>query len=148
MQHRIPVAVNLFAKGMGGIPPDCLGCLSQAESVEHVFLKCHLAKDIWRAVSLWTGCDVTSFESVSQLVQVADEPTTVSGRRVLKAIIFVSLWLIWKQRNVRTFRHRSLSSEAVMEETMINLYGWIKNRSTLKDSVWLDWVKSPIYVMG
>ncbi|XP_076944730.1 uncharacterized protein LOC143615505 [Bidens hawaiensis] len=117
MQHRIPVAANLIARGMGSIPSDCLGCVLEAESVEH-------------------------------LVQVADEPYTVSGRRVLKAIILVLLWFIWKQRNARTFRHRSLSTEALMEEIMINLYVWIKNRSTCKEIVWLDWNKSPIYVMG
>ncbi|XP_076944135.1 uncharacterized protein LOC143614638 [Bidens hawaiensis] len=148
MQHRIPVAANLIARGMGSIPSDCLGCVLEAESVEHVFLICHRAKDIWRAVSLWIGCDVTGFKSFLQLVQVADEPYTVSGRRVLKAIILVLLWFIWKQRNARTFRHRSLSTEALMEEIMINLYVWIKNRSTCKEIVWLDWNKSPIYVMG
>ncbi|XP_076913955.1 uncharacterized protein LOC143572782 [Bidens hawaiensis] len=143
LQHRVPVAVNLLARGMSSVPPNCLCCVSVEESVNHVFLDCSRAKEIWRAVSIWSGYDVTGFESLSQLVQVAE----FMGRRILKAIIFVSMWFIWKQRNARTFVHRGLSTYAIMEEIILNLFGWIKSRSSYKDIVWLDWINSPLSVV-
>ncbi|XP_076937334.1 uncharacterized protein LOC143604882 [Bidens hawaiensis] len=144
LQHRVAVAVNLLARGMSSVSPNCLCCLSVEESVNHVFLDCSRAKEIWRAVSMWSGYDVTGFKSLSQLVQVAEEPINVMGRRILKASIFVSMWFIWKQRNARTFDHRRLSTDAIMEEIMLNLFGWIKSRSSNKEIAWLDWINSPL----
>ncbi|XP_076931961.1 uncharacterized protein LOC143597314 [Bidens hawaiensis] len=70
---RIPVAVNLISRGMVSVPPECHTCVSVYESMDHVFLECKRAKEVWRAVSLWCGWDITGFESIDQLVDVERE---------------------------------------------------------------------------
>jgi len=53
LQNRIPVAVNLVARGLNSILSICSFCRSSDKSSVHVFLECPKAKEVWRAISLW-----------------------------------------------------------------------------------------------
>ncbi|XP_076919047.1 uncharacterized protein LOC143579700 [Bidens hawaiensis] len=140
----IPVAINLIAKGLNSIYPECSRCHSAPETSAHVFLDCPREKEVWRAVSLWCHWDLTGFDSFGQLLEVAKQPDDNLGRRILGSIIYSSIWFIWRQRNAKLFNNGISSTLFTMEEIMTNLFGWIKNRSGHKDIVWLDWIKAPL----
>ncbi|XP_076912042.1 uncharacterized protein LOC143570226 [Bidens hawaiensis] len=142
--NRIPVAVNLLARGLVSISRSCTICTLSDESSDHVFLDCVRAKQVWRAVSLWCGWDLTAFGSIDQLLEEASHSSSHLRKRILKAIIYSSIWSIWKQRNAKTFSGRAFNTEFVLEEIKTNLYGWIKHRSPHKKIIWQDWIVSPL----
>ncbi|GKA42376.1 RNA-directed DNA polymerase, eukaryota, reverse transcriptase zinc-binding domain protein [Tanacetum coccineum] len=60
---RLPTRLNLSLKGLEITSIECPICNIGMESVDHVFLGCELALNIWRLVRVWTDIDMPSFSS-------------------------------------------------------------------------------------
>ncbi|XP_076943884.1 uncharacterized protein LOC143614282 [Bidens hawaiensis] len=120
LQNRILVAPNLIAREMSSLSSDCRAYVSVAESMEHVFLDCDRAKDIWRVLSVWCGWDLTGLSTFDHLLAVAEESHLRTDRHLLKEIIYSSLWFIWKPKNELIFKTRSLSTDFLVEEIQRN----------------------------
>nr|GEU63742.1 RNA-directed DNA polymerase, eukaryota, reverse transcriptase zinc-binding domain protein [Tanacetum cinerariifolium] len=115
-----PYAANLSLRDLDIPSIVCPMCNDVVEAVDHVFLGCDLARDVWRLVRRWTNLDMPSFSSwfdcfqwfedwrasrdvkdkalvfLVQFYQVADQAQDHSGRRFL---YFMVAYLV-------TFRNR------------------------------------------
>ncbi|XP_076925800.1 uncharacterized protein LOC143588760 [Bidens hawaiensis] len=110
----------------------------------NTFLDCTRAKAIWRLISLWGGWDFTGLDSFEHLLGVTVEPQSKMRRRLLLAIIYSTLWFIWKQRNEKVFKARALSIAFTVDEIKRSLFGWFKLRSKYKEVDWSVWTDSPL----
>ncbi|XP_076882089.1 uncharacterized protein LOC143530430 [Bidens hawaiensis] len=143
--NRIPVTVNLLARGLISISRSCSFCSLSDEFSDHVFLDCVGTKQVWRTVSLRCGWDLTALWSIEQLLEEASHSSSHSRKRILKAIIYSSIWSIWKQRNAETLSGRAFNREFVLEEIKTNLYGSIKHISPHKEIIWQHWIVSTLH---
>ncbi|XP_076948890.1 uncharacterized protein LOC143621316 [Bidens hawaiensis] len=142
LQNKIPVAPNLIARGMPLLSSNCRVCALEVESTKHVFLDCSRAKA--RLTSLWCGWDFTGLDSFEHLLGVLVELQSKSRRRLLLAIIYSTLWFIWKQRDEKVFKARAITIAFTVEEIKRSLFGWFKLRTKHKDVDWSVWADSPL----
>ncbi|KAF5761553.1 putative RNA-directed DNA polymerase [Helianthus annuus] len=144
LQNKIPVSFNLSSRGVILDSYNCKACHGVAESVSHVFLNCSFAKDIWRKVSMWVGVDLTGWDELDQLMDVAAEMDSSRKRDLLLSILYTTFWFIWKGRNARVFRSARTSTQESLEDIKTGLYGWIINRSSHRDIDWNIWIIDPL----
>ncbi|MFS7999578.1 putative reverse transcriptase zinc-binding domain-containing protein [Helianthus anomalus] len=145
---RIPTKEALFRRHINIQDTSCSICGFGDENVMHLFTGCIFANSVWSAVGRW--CRVSMFMAFdfSDLLSVHDQ---VSGdkwaQKVIRGIIYISCWVIWKLRNYKVF---SDSNPKVVEAVaMIKSWSflWLKNRSKFGSLVWKEWSRNPIYML-
>ncbi|KAM0061725.1 putative RNA-directed DNA polymerase [Helianthus debilis subsp. tardiflorus] len=145
---RIPTKEALFRRHINIQDTSCSICGFGDENVMHLFTGCIFANSVWSAVGRW--CRVSMFMAFdfSDLLSVHDQ---VSGgkwaQKVIRGIIYISCWVIWKLRNYKVF---SDSNPKVVEAVaMIKSWSflWLKNRSKFGSLVWKDWSRNPMYML-
>ena len=66
--NRIPTRVNLHSRGLN-IPSEvCPLCVSNVETVEHLFLSCPAIKKVWDWFHKWCNLHMVQYNSLEQLI--------------------------------------------------------------------------------
>ncbi|XP_035837136.1 uncharacterized protein LOC118485030 [Helianthus annuus] len=108
---------------------DCAHCHNVVETVDHLFLGCEKAKQVWRRISVWSKWDFTGLDNLEQLRSLLEEADSALQHKLLLSISDSVLWGLWKARNEILFRGINRTGEAIMEEVVSTLFNWIKLRS-------------------
>lgn len=92
----------------------CLMCLHDAETVDHLLLRCEVAQFLWNSILPWFDCSWVSHNSMGAfyhtwLLGVG----SAKGRVMWKASFLVLIWTIWKERNSRCFEGVSSPKETL-----------------------------------
>lgn len=99
---------------MNDIPTACSLCESEPEEINHVFICCPIAKEIWRRNSWWSGINFYQGTLVGDLL------ITLQANRVHLKIVtlirYTTLWLLWKNRITWIFEKRRNKSSNLTEE--------------------------------
>ncbi|KAJ0565776.1 putative reverse transcriptase zinc-binding domain-containing protein [Helianthus annuus] len=138
-QNRISVASNLLVRGVPLISGDCVHCHNFLETVDHIFIHCDKAKQVWRRVLVWSNCDFTWMENLEQLRLLLEEADSALRHKFLLGIAYLVLWSLWKARNDRIFKGINRSVEAITEEVVSSLFNWIKFSSNNMTYGWEEW---------
>ncbi|GKV27405.1 hypothetical protein SLEP1_g36578 [Rubroshorea leprosula] len=107
MQDRIPTKSNLQKRGIisGLGDGKCALCEGEIEDSSHLFLKCRVAKWLWKACGKWWGISVNlennCWNSFEQFGEQAKEACVKEG---LDCIWNVVVWSVWLARNQKVFR--------------------------------------------
>ncbi|XP_022003475.1 uncharacterized protein LOC110900926 [Helianthus annuus] len=143
-QYRIPVATNLISRGVSLHSSNCKICCVEPENEEHLFVGCPLAEALWLMISNWSGVDVSSITSVTNLIK---DGWTRAGNKLEKKIytliIYAAFWIIWKYRNEVIFRSLKKRTADLFEEIMILSFDWVKHRAKKVDVIWDKWRVNP-----
>ncbi|KAJ0589942.1 putative reverse transcriptase zinc-binding domain-containing protein [Helianthus annuus] len=160
----IPIKVNLFIwrAEMGCISTreelcrrhinlqdtSCSICGSGDENVMHLFTGCIFALGVWLAVGRWCRMGLIMAFDFKDLLSAHEQ---VNGgkwaRKVVRGIIYISCWVIWKLRNAKVFNN---SDPKVVEAVaLIKSWSflWLKNRSKFDSLVWKEWSRNPLYML-
>lgn len=106
---RLPTRDRLASWGMN-VPTQCVLCLSGTESHSHLFFQCPFVAAIWAKFS--ASPVLLAPVSIQALAGVIAHPhlAGVAGMdAVLKLILQVIVYCIWRERNVRIFQQVSTS---------------------------------------
>uniref|UniRef100_A0A1J3GU57 Reverse transcriptase zinc-binding domain-containing protein n=1 Tax=Noccaea caerulescens TaxID=107243 RepID=A0A1J3GU57_NOCCA len=107
---RLPTRDRLARWGMN-VSENCVFCYTALESHDHLFFSCPFSAQIWSrfTATLWPNQPL-DIPSITTAILSLHHPTA----SVLKLLLQVSIYLIWKERNARIFNTVSSSSTAII----------------------------------
>jgi len=106
--NAIPTMVNLNRRGIQ-VDVLCPICKMEEEAVEHVILRCELAKAVW---SKWSDGPGNILESRSDISDLALKIISQGTQRDLE-IFFGVAWTIWYHRNQLIFEASTTTADQV-----------------------------------
>ena len=123
---KLPTIDNLRMRGMVLVNRCCM-CKAAAESDDHLFLHCPLAKDLWdTALSLFE----VSWVMPQQVRGLFDCWTRGliwhQHSLIWKALPHCLMWCLWRERNLRNFEDVELGSLDLKLLFLQTLYNWIQ----------------------
>jgi hypothetical protein len=87
-------------------------CDQELETEAHLCLNCSFAKEVWYLVLSWANLNIQTILANDQDIQVwcamALKPHFVKKQRSAVAILMITVWNVWNERNRRVFDNRSL----------------------------------------
>ncbi|KAL4592191.1 hypothetical protein LXL04_005178 [Taraxacum kok-saghyz] len=107
LKRRIPVKTVLQKLGANINDLKCSRCSLEEESVDHIFINCALAKDLWNRMGTWWRIAIPDFNNLDNV--------TISA--LLKAI--------WDARNDRIFNNNSRSPDIIFRGVQDMAYNWL-----------------------
>lgn len=124
-------------RGWGGLQ-SCNFC-NEDESVDHLFLKCDIARIIW----FWMGECKNMFNHWRQFTDIIDFANNLSkkDREAFLTVISGVCWSIWTTRNNITFQNANvISSRNIIVLTCVLLNYWagnMKEETSRRMSRWM-----------
>ncbi|XP_035840266.1 uncharacterized protein LOC110913908 [Helianthus annuus] len=110
------------------------------ETVDHLFSGCRVACGVWDAIGLW--CKVPQFFvfSFSDVIHAIDDlPYTNKKKEILRGIIAIACWQIWKARNERVFNGLAINVVRIVSDVKSLAYLWFKSRHKEGSIDWRNW---------
>ncbi|KAG2323467.1 hypothetical protein Bca52824_016680 [Brassica carinata] len=110
---RLPTKDRLASWGLN-VPTQCVLCLSRAESHNHLFFQCPFSAAIWAKFSgspiMLAPDSILSLAGLLGHHQIAGDANL---RAVLKLLMQVIVYCIWRERNLRIFQQSASSVAGV-----------------------------------
>ncbi|KAJ0623434.1 putative reverse transcriptase zinc-binding domain-containing protein [Helianthus annuus] len=115
---RIPSKDALRARGINLPSIVCSRCGIGTESMNHILFRCQLSKWIWWQVLVWLKLPLSFMpSSFHELVLVVENAIgSKMWKKLIEAIVLVTMWGIWKARNEIEFNKRHTSINRTMEQ--------------------------------
>ncbi|XP_022040373.1 uncharacterized protein LOC110942918 [Helianthus annuus] len=137
---KIPTKVTLKNRNVLLDDPVCPLCGSEEETVDHLFIGCHVASVVWNGISVWCKIPNIFAFTVRDLLGIFKE-LTVSDRKkeAVQGIIMIACWNIWRARNNFVFANKPVKIDKIISEVKALGHFWFSNRSKYKDIEWGDW---------
>lgn len=146
--HRviwIPVALNLSKRGVRISSRLCPLCRDGEEDVIHLFFTCPFSVDLWNRICFWLKFLPRSPSGVEDLLMLIKGSAV--NRKFTKlrcAIVYSTLWFIWKYRNNTVFKSSLPGSGKAADDIQCQAFSWCKNRAKFSSLNWHDWCNSPL----
>nr|XP_033510409.1 uncharacterized protein LOC104090014 isoform X2 [Nicotiana tomentosiformis] len=103
----------------------CYMCQQQSESVNHLFLHCSVAKEIWNFFYTIFGLKWVMPQSTKQAFESwYFWRVGKSIRKIWKMVPAAIFWCIWKERNRRCFDGISTPLYSLKAACLVNLFSW------------------------
>ena len=120
---RILTCDNLMKRGyvMAGW---CCMCKRSGESVDHLLLHCDVVREVWNFFLQSFGVSWVFPETVSDLLFGWHNRWGKQSSRIWNLVPHCIMWIIWWERNSRTFEDKDHSSGKIIERAMGSLYDW------------------------
>ncbi|XP_022013770.1 uncharacterized protein LOC110913232 [Helianthus annuus] len=119
----------------------CIMCGDGSETAEHLFCTCVVASEVWARISRWAHVGPIYAFSLSDLLEVHEfSGLGNKAKDILKGVIMIVLWCIWKARNGRRFSDSHKSADKIVQDVKSLGFLWYSNRSKCKDVSWENWV--------
>ena len=99
-------------------------CKDADESVDHLFLHCRVAKEIWSLAFRFVGIDWVLPHRVSDLLFGWWNWFGKKFSSVWNLIPSCLIWIIWRERNSRTFENKEIALDKILEIFFGVLYDW------------------------
>lgn len=143
-QGRIPVRFWLDHIGLDLDSMLCPHCDEEVETIDHCFLRCGRVSEGWRKVLDWWKMSNVSFGSVDEVINYKGLlQFNKKQKTVWKAVVWSTLYNIWRARNKRVFENKLTNLSTICDEVQVMSFFWIDNRVKGTISSWLEWVADP-----
>ncbi|KAL4584583.1 hypothetical protein LXL04_009187 [Taraxacum kok-saghyz] len=107
----------------------CPLCGSEPETVDHVFWRCGVARDIWVAMFRWLQLPPGSLDHPSEVFDWIDDSRGSSNRRlVIEAVVCSAFWMILRFRNDVVHESRKMRKDMLVDFIKDFAFVWISNR--------------------
>ena len=145
--NRLPTKSELARRGVP-MPSSFCSFYSQREENDlHMFLECSWVKDVWSVWITWSELDLRGVQNVEQLLHLSHVSCqSPKQKKVMHAVMMVTLWVIWKARNDRIFNNRWSTPGSLLDKIKAQLFLWIKNRGKELHLNWISWCTFPFTV--
>ncbi|XP_071705301.1 uncharacterized protein [Rutidosis leptorrhynchoides] len=144
-KKRLPSLTELDHRGIDLHSTRYPLCNDDVESVDHALMFCKFAFDVWCKVFDWWGINLSSSLSIIELFWGTSSITMSDlGSMIWQAVIWVSGYLIWRNRNQKVFNNKCWSPPVALCEIQVKTYEWIAKRCKAKDIDWHNWFHNPI----
>lgn len=142
---KLPTKENLGKIGLE-VELSCKICGEGPEDVDHVFVKCPLAMEVWREVQNWWYCLGAIPSNSLDLLQSKKEfigPTRLGD--VNEAVIYIFMWVMWSFRNKNLFQNEIKSQLELASAIQSLSHLWFNARWPRKNATtWEAWKTNPV----
>ncbi|PWA37324.1 reverse transcriptase domain, Reverse transcriptase zinc-binding domain protein [Artemisia annua] len=129
IQNRLPTRSQLAVKGIDIPSVLCPSCLVAIEDVQHVFFKCDVAVEVWKKVASWLDLQIPAIDDISMLLDWAEASISdAKKRKVVGAIIYTTIWMLWRFRNSIVFQDPKMKKSHIYDNIVIHSFDWCMNR--------------------
>ncbi|XP_057770773.1 uncharacterized protein LOC130990569 [Salvia miltiorrhiza] len=129
LRNRLPTADNLRKRNimLGDVNQDCPWCHAHGENLNHLFLTCSKAQELWDEIQSWTGISSARPSSAAAHWIVFSEcGKEKKVRNLLKTIWVGCIWLMWRKRNEKIFEGKDWEVKTLVREIKIRSWCWNK----------------------
>ncbi|KAF5769304.1 putative reverse transcriptase zinc-binding domain-containing protein [Helianthus annuus] len=139
---KIATSTALISRNIAVDNASCGLCGEEDEMVDHLFTTCGFATMIWSYICSWSKSQCFILFSFKDLLE-AHKHSGLSDpkQEVLKGIIRIGCWCIWKARNEAIFNNSPGKLDRVISEIKNLGLLWYSSRSKNKSIGWNDWCK-------
>jgi len=123
-------------------PPAVLSLVTSLETASHLFLQCVLARELWLKLLHPVGLDSLLPQHDDEIVDWWLQQRMrlqAEAREVFDSVLMLASWMLWKERNNRTFRDATFTVHelfrAIVTEGELWVQAGYRNLSTVC-SVW------------
>ncbi|XP_071699094.1 uncharacterized protein [Rutidosis leptorrhynchoides] len=143
-QNKLPVRTELDARGIDLHSTRCLVCDNDIETLRHLLLNCNTAKDIWERIRKWWNLDHLNLNNITDIAK-AHHPSfsTHTGSQIWQAIVWITCYYIWKNRNDLTFGKSKACRPKIISDLQEQSFIWLRNRGNKLNLEWLSWMSNP-----
>ncbi|KAD4178488.1 hypothetical protein E3N88_27079 [Mikania micrantha] len=142
--NRVPVRVNLLARGVNIPTSGCPLCSNDDEDVDHLFFNCPVAQETWRRISWWLDFDFTSHGSIYNMLSFLINDNVRGWKWKVKMVVaFATIWEIWNCRNKRIFSNTRAPMDCLVDEIKLQAFTWITHRGKKITTIWDKWMINP-----
>lgn len=115
LQDRVWTAVKLQLRGWEN-NYFCPLCERNLETAIHLFTECLYARKIRSMIALWSNCANLHPSNWAEQSDIEEWfiALTAGGTKEAHSIAILTLWHIWKERNVRVFNMTRSTEQAVL----------------------------------
>lgn len=128
--NRLPTSDSLARRNIHVQSAVCKLCGEEMETVEHLYISCAIASQVWSKTSSWCGIQPVFAFSFRDLMEI---PYLLRGdaefKKTVNAIFMATTWSLWKHRNAVIFKHVNPSVGKVICEIVAVSSLWLKARS-------------------
>ena len=135
MAGKISTA-DILRRGLtsDNISDTCCHCRRERESIDHLFIQCHVASFIWVYFLNVSGVSWCLPRSLPILFEAWKGTLLVGIGRILWKIIPLSiLWSIWNERNYRIFNRKGSTMEDLLSAVLLRITKWACVRKDFVD---------------
>ena len=133
---RILTADNLRRRNIILVDWCCL-CKEDGENIDHLFLHCTVARELWSSVFILFGVSWVMPRRVVDLL-TCWQGSLGRHREIWKAIPHCLMWCLWRERNARTFED---SEQNIVDLKLLfyrSLYEWMRATSLFSFTSFLE----------
>ena len=137
---KILTADNLRKRNIVIVSWRCM-CKSAGESIDHLFIHCPAAKELWDAVLCLFGVLCVMPRHVRELI----EGWHVSKHRqsqIWRAVPHCLMWSLWREHNSRNFEDSEIATEDLKWQFFRTLYEWMKATNVSSCASFQDFLDS------
>ncbi|XP_013624393.1 PREDICTED: uncharacterized protein LOC106330483 [Brassica oleracea var. oleracea] len=111
--RRLPTRDRLRRWGLN-VPDTCVLCQVAVETHHHLFFECGFSETIWAyfAAKVWPNPPL-DLHSAAAWINMARNNFSPQARCIIKLVFQSSIYLIWKERNLRIFTSTSSTTNTV-----------------------------------
>nr|XP_043616267.1 uncharacterized protein LOC122588207 [Erigeron canadensis] len=140
LKERIPTLAALNTRNCRFGSLLCGMCDQHEESIGHLLLECEVAMEIWQKIGDWCKEQPLFFFSTTDLFKAHNvEGLGIKEKSVLKGIVFITCWCIWKARNDLRFANITINVDRIFNDIRSIGFLWYRNRGKHRSIMWNDW---------
>ena len=114
---------NLVKKNLPLVNWCCL-CRSDEESVDHLLIHCKFASALWSEVLIMFGVQWVMPDTIASLLFAWRNWLGTYSSKVWNLVPACLMWLVWKERNTRTFEDVESSIDKLKTLLVRTLFEW------------------------
>ncbi|XP_022019040.1 uncharacterized protein LOC110919072 [Helianthus annuus] len=124
---RIPTRVALRKRNISVGSDLCVLCGDGIETVDHLFSACNKSLRVWERLSEWMKIPHIYAFSIFDLLEVhKGVDGDYKAKDIVKGLILVTCWAIWKARNAKNFSDGKGDSGEFFGEVRSLGFLWLK----------------------
>nr|GEZ07315.1 hypothetical protein [Tanacetum cinerariifolium] len=138
---NLPTRFNLSRRGMDLDTIICPNCNMAAETSNHIFFHCPMAKDIYKRISNWWDVDIlvaSSYEEWCAWFMSLRIP--VKLKTYLEGVFYTTWWMIWIFCNKAIFGSSPQSKDHIMDYIVARSFFWCRKYLNVSNMVKNDFV--------
>ncbi|GJQ89789.1 RNA-directed DNA polymerase, eukaryota, reverse transcriptase zinc-binding domain protein [Tanacetum coccineum] len=128
--NRLPSRVNLDRKGIDIGSILCPICHEDIETVNHIFVNCGMAQDLWALLAKWWELNIPLCANILEWYDwLDDSPIPSKARLILEGVGGTLLWTIWNYRNCLMFSSSHSKKSDLWDFIASQSFLWISSRN-------------------
>jgi hypothetical protein len=142
LYDRTPTRFNLGVRGiiLAEKPWECVGCVGNVETSNHLFLHYPCAMKIWGEIFNWLGLQIIIPPSIPSLFEVIRGSTrNTKIRKGFLMIWHATLWAIWKVRNNAILSSGTFLPQEIVDDIKVLSWKWSLGGLKILPCLFYEW---------